>query len=128
MRKGFTLIEVMVAVVIISVVIAALLQMRGNSSNIFLNLSKQLHVNQMNSFIISNDNYGFESKSTTLNEFLNDFRMEDDLRRKLKEVKVKISYEKLENIEIDSDMVLEIGRTILKTEDSSASLIRLRLK
>ena len=128
MSKGFTLIEVMISVLIISIVIMALLQIRGNNFNVFLNLEKQLHMNQINSFIISNKLYGFESKSTTLDKFLDDFKIENNLRKKLKNTKVKVTYQKLDSINIDSGVTIEVGKTTLKIQNSSSNLVRLRVK
>jgi prepilin-type N-terminal cleavage/methylation domain-containing protein len=128
MRKAFTLIEVMVAVMIISVVIMALLQMRGNSSHIFSNLTQKLEINRYISFLISNSDYGFEKKTTTLDKLLGDFDVENDLRRELKSIKVEVIYQGLESIDIGSTAVLKIGKTSLKTDKSSASLLRLKLQ
>lgn len=136
MRKAFTLIEVMVAVLIISVVVMALFQMKGNSSHIFLNLTQKLETNQYLSFLISNDDYGFEQDTITADKLLEDFDLERDLRQNLKKVKVDLIYQKLEDIDMNeqedenlsSGMIFEIGKTILKTEKSSASLPRIRLQ
>ena len=126
MRKAFTLIEVMVAVVIISVVIMALLQMKGNSSHIFLELNKRVEVTQFSSFFTANKNYGFENKSISLDMLLDDFEVESDLRRELKSVKSEVIYQEIKNIE--ADMVLEIGQSVLKTDKSSVGLLRLRVQ
>lgn len=136
MRKAFTLIEVMVAVLIISVVVMALFEMKGNSSHIFLNLTQKLETNQYLSFLISNDDYGFEQDTITADKLLKDFDLERDLRQNLKKVKVDLIYQKLEDIDMNeqedenlsSGMIFEIGKTILKTEKSSASLPRIRLQ
>lgn len=136
MRKAFTLIEVMVAVLIISVVVMALFEMKGNSSHIFLNLTQKLETNQYLSFLISNDDYGFEQDTITADKLLKDFDLERDLRQSLKKVNVDLIYQKLEDIDMNeqedenlsSGMIFEIGKTILKTEKSSASLPRIRLQ
>ena len=128
MSKAFTLIEVMVAVLIISLVIMALLQMRGNSSHMLMNINKQIKVNQFNSFLISNNDYGFESKSTTLDRLLSEFSMENNLRRELKKIKVKIKYQELETINMDSNIIFEIGKVVLKVDEESTSVVRLRLQ
>jgi len=128
MSKAFTLIEVMVAVLIISLVIMALLQMRGNSSHMLMNINKQIKVNQFNSFLISNNDYGFESKSTTLDRLLSEFSMENNLRRELKKIKVKIKYQELETIDMDSNIIFEIGKVVLKVDEESTSVVRLRLQ
>ncbi|PHS56730.1 MAG: hypothetical protein COB17_08475 [Sulfurimonas sp.] len=139
-RYAFTLIEVMVSVMIISVVIATLLQMRGNSSHIFLSLDKKLKVNQLASFFISNENYGYENKNTSLDELISEFELEDDLRIKLKNTSVKIIYQEINTIDMSEfssskdngngspNMIFELGRSILKTKDSSIALMRLKLQ
>ncbi len=150
-RNAFTLIEVMVAVMIISVVVMALLQMRGNNTHIFLNISNKVKINQYLSFFVSNKSYGFEKKSSNLNDLLSDFDLEDELRRKVKDIKVNIVYQEVQQIDlsefdtsedmddsdsveeentkdINSNMLFEIGRTVLKIDDSSASLLRLRIQ
>lgn len=130
--RAFTLIEVMVSVIIISVVIATLLQMQGNGSHMFAELTEKIKVNQFSSFIIGNDDYGFEKKSTTLDILLEDFNLEDDLRKELKEVEVEIIYKKLEQVdmledeneETNASNILEVGQTILKSKSSSFSILR----
>jgi len=128
MRKGFTLVEVMVSVLIISVVITALLEMRGNGSHTFINLKKQININTFNSFFIANNNYGFESTSGTSDKLLSEFRVDNNLRQELKQVKINVKYKKLDSIDMGSDMVFEIGETVLNINKSSSSLTRLRLQ
>ncbi len=155
-RSAFTLIEVMVAVMIISVVILALLNMQGNSSFIFSKLTKDAQVNQYASFFISNQDYGFENKNVRMDDLVKDFDVENSLRRELKSVKVEVIYQELEKIDMQdydssedqvdeydeqgvlkqntSSMAFEIGKTILKVkgndvkQDASTSLIRLRMQ
>ncbi len=152
MRKGFTLIEVMIAVVIISTVIMALLEMFANNIHIFSTLTKKTQINQYSSFFISNPEQGLEKEDAlTLYDLIEDFDVEDELRRELKEVKIKIVYQELETIdmsdfdgseeeidetensdeeekEVNSNMVFEIGKTVLKFDDSSVALLRLRVE
>ena len=135
-KNAFTLIEVMVAVLIISVVIMALLEMQGNSAHMFSRFSSQLKINQYASFFISNEKYGFEKESVNLDDLLSDFKLEDDLRRDLKNIKVKLVYEKSEQLDmsesddenVSSGMIFEIGRTILNINDSSTALVRFRIQ
>ena len=144
-KPAFTLIEVMIAVMIISVVIAALLQMRGNSTFLFINMNKKSQVNQFATFFVDNDKYGYENTSTSLDELVSEFDMENDLRRELKNNKIELIYQELKVIDMadfvsddtqesyedeTSDgvptMIFELGKTILKTKDSSVSLLRIR--
>jgi len=140
--RAFTLIEVMVAVMIISVVIMALLTMRGNSTHIFSDLSSRVKINQFASLFISNTDYGFLKKSVTLEKLVSDFDIESDLRRELSNTKVEVIYQELNIIdmsefdasdkeseaEVSSNMVFEIGKTVLKTPNSSTGLLRLRVQ
>ncbi len=151
--KAFTLIEVMIAVVIISVVILALLEMKGNSNFMFVKHTNNLAVNQYASFFISNPDYGYNKEKVMMDDLVSDFKVEDELRRELKEVKVEILYQELQRFSDFSDstdsnasdegdvegenanMALEIGKTILKINDknflggsASTALIRLRIK
>ncbi len=144
-KPAFTLIEVMIAVMIISVVIAALLQMRGNSTFLFINMNKKSQVNQFATFFVDNDKYGYENTSTSLDELVSEFDMENDLRRELKNNKIELIYQELKVIDMAdfvsddtqesyedeaSDgvptMIFELGKTILKTKDSSVALLRIK--
>ena len=138
-KDAFTLIEVMVAVMIISVVIMALIQMYANNTHIFSSMKKQTKINQYSSLLISNDNYGFENKNIDLHDLVDDFDLEYKLRRELKETKIKLVYQELETLDMseqDSDeeieatsgMVLEIGKSIIQTQESSTALLRFRIR
>jgi len=145
MRKAaFTLIEVMVAVVIISVVIMALIKLFANNSHIFSTLDNKSQSNQYLSFLISPSDYGLENKESTLYDLVKEFDIEDDLRRELKNIKVKLLYQELDTIDVgeyeadvesqeeqteekaSSSMVFEVGKTILKINNSSVSMLRIK--
>lgn len=146
-REGFTLIEVMVAVMIVSVVIAALLQMQGNTTHKFFGIKEMMKTNQYNSFLLSHgDKYGFEKSNMDMSRLVEDFDVESDLRRKLKAIKVELDYEELATIDTSeyddsgdnenedaeitgsSGIIFEIGRTVLKTEEFTGSLIRVKIQ
>ena len=148
-RSGFTLIEVMISVVIISTVIMALIELFSNNTHIFASLSKKNQTSQSLSFMMSNKDYGFKDEKISLNDLLQDFDLETDLRRKLKDSKVEIIYQEVDTIdmsefdgsndeeEIDdteeskesnSNMVFEIGKTVLKSKDSSSSMLRIQVQ
>ncbi len=141
MRKGFTLIEVMVAVMIISVVIMALLQMYANSNHIFSIFKEKTKTNQYSSIFISNQMYGLENKSIHMDELVSEFTVEDDLRRNLKDMRVEVLYQVVGQIDMSesddateegsdtsSNMILELGKTILKVDNSSNALLRIRIQ
>jgi len=133
-RGAFTLIEVMVAVMIISVVIAAIIQMRGNSSNMFMHLQKQAAFNQYASFLLWNDKYGFVDEKVPLSRLVEDIDIDDDLRRKLKNIKMQIEYKKLRKIDTSeysddaTGIVIEMGIDKISTKNFETTLRRLRLQ
>ena len=133
MKKAFTLIEVMVSVMIISIVIMALLQMQANSSYMLTSLKKKNTSQQYISLLIANENYGLKDKNTRLNNLVEEFSVDDNLRRRLKKIKIKNIYNKLETVDLDenntaSSAKLEIGESLLKTDNSSSKIFRLRIK
>ena len=133
-RKAFTLIEVMVSVMIISVVIMALLKMKSNSSHILTSLKQQMGTTQYISLLIANKDYGYEDKSIRLDALIKEFDVDDKLRRKLKDIKAKVIYNEIETIDLSEDenesssMILEIGESLVKTENFSTKIYRIRLQ
>ena len=145
-KNAFTLIEVMIAVVIISTVIMALLTMSGNNTHIFSSFKEKTKINQYASFFIANSEYGYERKTIFLDNLVSDFDVESDLRRMLKKVKVALTYQIVEQIDmsgfqesdeeepqeqeedkqVNSSLIIEIGRTTLKIDKSSVSLLRIK--
>jgi len=131
---------------IVSVVIAALFQMRGDITQKFLSLQEMIKTNQYNSFLVATDDkYGFEKSSIDMRRLVDDFEVESDLRRKLSAIKVDLDYEELHVIDTNelgmseeedtkaeevsqSGVVFEIGKTILKTDDFRLSLIRVKIQ
>jgi len=131
-KPAFTLMEVMVAVMIISVVIASILQMRGNSTLMYEKIDQTAKMNQYLSFFIANSDYGFERKSTNMKNLCDEFALDSELRREFSSIKLNIEYKKLDILDTSefdesSELVLETGQSIIQTKDASASLIRLRI-
>ncbi len=134
-RAAFTLVEVMVSVMIISVVIMALIEMHGNSTHLFTNIKERLHVSFLPSLLIANPDYGYENKTLSADMLTKDFILDDDLRRKLKALNITLSYEQLDSMQApisDKNSTLDsqnslfyIGKTTLKVENSSVSFLRI---
>ena len=129
----------MVAVMIISIVIMGLLQMYSNNTHIFSAIKKQIKTNQYVSFLVSSDDYGFENKDIYLYDLVKDFDFESDLKRELKAIKAKVIYEEIETIDLSEDsnesqdagssaVVLEIGRTVLQSDEFSTAFMRLKIR
>ena len=144
-RAAFTLIEVMVAVMIVSVVIAALLQMQGSSANSLFEIKRMMQRAQYASFMIEQrEKYGFENSSVDLLRFTEDFALESELRQRLKAIAVRVHYEEVERLDTssmseemrdanlsesqNSGVVLEIGKTQLHSQHFTISLLRVRLQ
>lgn len=96
-HSAFTLIEVMVAVMIISVVVASLLKLFSNNTHMIASLEGRLDAGMYATLFTGEiegvgDEFGFENDEYYLSDLVRDFDIEDDLRRKLKEKKAKIIY------------------------------------
>ena len=133
LRSAFTLLEVMISVMIISVVILALFEMRGNSSSMFLQIDNNSKANQYLSFFIAQPDFGFENKRTTMKNLTAEFEVDLDLRRKLSSTKVDINYLELDSIDMkeydeSSELIFEIGATNVNVENATASLMRIKLQ
>ncbi|MFT7860870.1 MAG: prepilin-type N-terminal cleavage/methylation domain-containing protein [Sulfurimonas sp.] len=128
-RGAFTLLEVMVAVLIVSVVIAAIYEVKGNANNKLFWLQKTTKETQYNTFLLgSAEKYGFEKSNISLNELVGEFDLESELRRKLKKIKVKIDYDELDAIETPVGSVFEIGKTSIESKNFSASILRVKIQ
>ena len=150
---GFTLIEVLVAVMIIAVVIGALIQLFATNSFTFSSVhQKILHTNKT-SLLLGNNIYGYEDKKVNLADLVKDFDIDDDLRRLLKKEKAQIRYTEVSNIDFgdaaealseaeggdngDEGAIsetaevadtLEVGRTTLKIGEQSSSFLRVKFQ
>lgn len=151
---GFTLIEVLVSVMIISVVIAALLQLFSTNSHSFASVQEKIDQTNKTSLLLGSKVYGFEKKKIDLAELVKDFNIDDDLRRKLKKEKVEIIYTEVLSVDFDAAAValgeadkednpneeaivsetseatnaLEVGRTTMKIGTQSSSYLRVKLQ
>jgi prepilin-type N-terminal cleavage/methylation domain-containing protein len=150
MRKGFTLIEVMVSVVIITVVIAAMLQLFSNNSHFFSQFKTKMDLAWSSTLLLYQDKIGFEDDEIALEDLLKKYNIDDEFRRDVKDMKAHIKYQKISTIdtsEIDMNesieeslaqndrslensdgVVFEIGKTSFKIGDQSNSFLRLKLE
>ena len=125
-RRAFTLIEVMVAVMIVSVVIGAIISLRGNASNLLMHIKKDEKSLQYASFLPWSKENGVDSSKTNLYRLSENIDMDDDLRRKLKAIAIKIEYKKVRSYDME-DTAFEIGETRLQSKDFEISLERITL-
>ncbi len=151
--RGFTLLEVLVAVMIIAVVIGSLIQLFANNSNTFASIPQRILHTNTTSLLLGNEVYGYQKAKTDLAELVKDFKIDDDLRRKLKNIKAEIIYSEVTTIDFgdasesiaeeassktggetlvkdaaDVSNSMEIGRTTLKIKDQSSSFVRIKFQ
>ena len=130
--------EVMVAVMIVSVVIAALFQVRGDASNKLSNIKKMIETNQYNSFLLFTDKYGFDTSRINMQSLVDDFDLESDLRRKLNAIKLNLEYQELQVIDTNefnsseqdasTGLIFEIGNSMMKSKEFTSSLLRIKIQ
>ncbi|WP_428738050.1 PulJ/GspJ family protein [Sulfurimonas sp.] len=128
-RNAFTLLEVMIAVLIVSVVIAAMFQVKGDANTKLFWLQDSINETQYNTFLLGNSaKYGFDKSNISLNELVSEFDLENDLRRELKDIKVSVTYEEENAIETPTGSVLEIGKTKIESKNFSSSMLRVKIQ
>ena len=130
---------------IVSVVIGALLQMQGSANNSLFEIKKMMQTTQYSSFLLQQrEKYGFEDSRVDMNALLEEFELESDLRRRLKAMKLEITYEELDLIDTskfadiieesgfenqqNSGVVFEIGKTVLLSEKFKSVNVRVRVQ
>ncbi len=102
MRKAFTLMEVLVAVGIISVVVIGLLSSNSTNGKLSQRLSGQFHEKEQFSIILLNANENFHNTEKSLYDFLEKkFHIKNaDLRRWLKEQKVEYTDKEFSQVKL----------------------------
>jgi len=111
-KKAFTLIEVMIAVMIVSIVIAALFKLRGDTNHLFSRIQQEQKKSTYATLILWNDKYGFNKEDINMYRLVDNFELDNDTRRELKNIKAKVRYSKIKSIDLDT-LVIEIGKTEL---------------
>jgi prepilin-type N-terminal cleavage/methylation domain-containing protein len=150
-HSGFSLIEVMVSVILITTVIAALLQLFANNTHMLDGMEARTDHTLRASLLLGNPKYGFEQEQTTLSDLVDDFELADSFRHRLKATRLHLGYhadlqlddttlmgaetpaaeEEKEGeaaAETSGAFVLEIGQTTLKIGDQRSAWTRLRLQ
>jgi hypothetical protein len=141
----------MVSVILITTVIAALLQLFANNTHLLGGMEARIDHTLRSSLLLDNPQYGFERQEKTLNDLVADFELDDDLRRRLKAIPLSIGYRadlQLNDTTLmapetspeeasapegvpegaSDGFTLEIGQTSLAIGDQRSTLTRLRLQ
>jgi len=109
MRKAFSLVEVLISVMLISVVIGSLLQMKTNN------------ISYLEKFKLSQEENGYiclstqktdnlEYKKIYLNDVV-DFGV-DEIRRKFKDIKIELKQEEMKEIELPENDYVQTAKII----------------
>ena len=131
-RSAFTLIEVMISVIVITSVVMALYVMQGNAAYAFTSYKERAELNQYLSFLIASDKYGHQRDRSHVERLVEDFALEDSIKRELRTINIELDYKLIETIdasEIDESMsqvVFEVGKSSVELGDRVVWLIRLR--
>lgn len=151
MRKAFTLVEVLIAVVIISIVIAAQLQLFSNNGKLFERMRTKIDNALLLTLILGDDTVGFEDSKLFLDELVKPFNVDDALRQRLKAQNSELFYQEVKRIEAgdvaeqgddtvsdeeaaqneekgQNSAALVIGKSILRSEGGSSTVLRIELQ
>ena len=147
MRRGFTLIEVMIAVMVISIVIGVLLQLFSNNTRLFSSMRGHCELCMRSSLLVGNSDYGYKNEKVSLAELVRDFDINDELRQKLKRYEAKITYTRIKELDKEEEKVdkevasyigeeeenlqkpsMEIGRSSFQMNEFQTAYLRLRLQ
>lgn len=103
MKKAFSLMEVIIAIVMLSVVMITLLKIK--SENIFL-ISKNDENTKSNDYILLSVDFEDEISNKNEDIFLDKKYqyINDDVRKELKDIKILIKDDKIESKSIESDL------------------------
>ncbi|QKF67999.1 hypothetical protein AVENP_2495 [Arcobacter venerupis] len=103
MKKAFSLMEVIIAIVMLSVVMITLLKIK--SENIFL-ISKNDENTKSNDYVLLSVDFEDEISNKNEDIFLDKKYqyINDDMRKELKDIKILIKDDKIESKSIESDL------------------------
>ncbi|MEA3498179.1 MAG: hypothetical protein U9R16_03875 [Campylobacterota bacterium] len=117
MKQAISLVEVLVSVMLISVVIVALLQIKENNLSLLEKLEETTKYNNYISMVALENNT--KDGNIYLSEKL-DFN-DDDIRKELKDIKIEVKNQNLIPIKLDTDeykIKINIKQTTLSMDDS----------
>lgn len=128
MKKSFTLMEVVIATILLSTVMISLFQIKSN--NIFILEKSEKNKEEKNNLLlaIDTDEVSNRNKNIYLDKLFN--IKDDDLRRELKQVKVKVKDELLDTKDIEyDDFILKITeyKTTYSLDNIKKDIYRFKL-
>ncbi len=116
MKKAFSLIELVVAVSILSIAMLALIQIRINNISLLSKIQEKVVLNDYVLLAINLENANKRNENIRLGDIYN-FK-NDEIRRELKQVKVKVKDEKIDTIVVPILENLEVNINIFSSSYS----------
>ncbi len=135
-RRGFTLVEVMIAVAIISVVVLGLLRLYAHNSEMLSGLERRTDATLTASLLQGDADAPFTSRQLPLYDLVRNFPLEDTLRRRLENRTAVLKRRETANgAETPAKTpggtpapLLETSRIILEIDGGNAVIVRMRLR
>ncbi len=122
-RRGFTLIEVMVAVILISTVIAAMLQLFADNTRFLGGVEERIDHTLRGSLLLGKADYSFETKERTLYDLADDFELDDALRRRLKATKLSLAYRVEQQLDSGGTVTPAVGEKAPEADDEAVAAV-----
>jgi hypothetical protein len=117
-KQALSLVEVLVSVMLISVVIVSILQIKENNLNFLDKTKDRFKYISYISMVALDESKKLEDKNIYLDKVI-DFK-DDDIRKELKLIKIKLKDEQLKPIKLGDDeykLSINIKKTKLTIED-----------
>jgi hypothetical protein len=94
-----------------------------------MKLQQNQNNNHFTTFLLYNRDYGLQKHSQKLNLYrlVDNFDMDDDLRRELKSINATIKYKQIRKIDLDTTTI-EVGETELSLPHFNTSLMRVTIQ
>lgn len=125
MKKGFSLIEVLIATVILSVVGIALLQMGSKNQKINRYIDQKSSIAHLASVVGFHHNINFNKTEKTLYDFLkSDYKIDNfDIKKMLEEQKVRYVEQKVATVDFGESNESEENQRTKRFDIKRASII-----
>lgn len=111
MKKSFSLVEILIAAAIISVVGLALLQSGANNTKLINYMNEKKEMRELFSIVLLNSNEEWHNREKRLYDFVEKkFNIDDDdIRRELKDIKIDYKDDEFSKLNLfgDSDSEME---------------------
>lgn len=128
-KKALSLVEVLISVMLISVVIVAMLQMKENNLYFLEKTKDSIQSNAYISMLALDESIKFRNENVYLDKKF-DFK-DDDIRKELKNVKIKLEDEELKPLEFTSNdylLKINIKQTSLNIDEKKKIFYRFSLE